>query len=51
MKKLPFELWALVAMIVGPLFFIEALHILKHNDHCKTYSEWERLYEERLNDE
>ena len=48
--KIPYELWALALVIVGPLFFIEALHILKHNDHCKTYSEWERIYEQQLDE-
>ena len=47
MKKLPTELWILIAMIVGPLFFIQALHIHVHSDFCKTESEWNDIQRER----
>ena len=45
--KLPLEVWAMVFMVVGPLVFIEALHIHAHSDYCKTESEWNNIQRER----
>ena len=41
--KIPFEMWLMIFMIVGPLTLVQALHNQAHSDYCKTESECKEI--------
>ncbi len=39
-----------IGLIVIPLFFIQAIHVLVHGNYCKTESEWIRTLDPDIQD-